>query len=313
MRAKKYIIVYAVAIFLIIFLITFNSVCAITQFDVRYTVGSEKMTRAAERVQDTLDSRYLNKSFLFFKDSDIRNVVADEGNNRYTYRGITRTFPNKITVSVREKFENYAFVAQTKNADGSVSYTYYAVGDDGTVLAVNQENKSDIFDGRNIEIVGFAFPLRGGGRTIRRERRVRRGVRALQTMFGVISDLGLRGNVLRIEYDGFFELPDPAELVPAVHHRLQRGCTDRHPRPADRCAEKGAGRVRRLYPPGRTGGGYRQNGGPHRDTRRGGRRPDGRLYAQRESRPHGSFRRMSKIPKITSEIPGFFVRGMFFY
>ena len=72
MRAKKYVVIYAVAIFLIIFLITFNSVCAITQFDVRYTVGSEKMTLAAERVQDTLDSRYLNKSFLFFKDSDIR-------------------------------------------------------------------------------------------------------------------------------------------------------------------------------------------------------------------------------------------------
>lgn len=214
MRAKKYIIVYAVAIFLIIFLITFNSVCAITQFDVRYTVGSEKMTRAAERVQETLDSRYLNKSFLFFKDSDIRNVVADEGNGYLEVTGITRTFPNKITVSVREKFENYAFVAQTKNADGSVSYTYYAVGDDGTVLAVNQENKSDIFDGRNIEIVGFAFPSAAVGEQFAVSAGYEEAYAALQTMFGVISDLGLRGNVLRIEYDGFFELPDPADWFP---------------------------------------------------------------------------------------------------
>ena len=68
MRAKKYVVIYAVAVFLIIFLITFNSVCAITQFDVKYNVGSAQMTQAAQRVQSTLEDRYLNKSYLFFKD-----------------------------------------------------------------------------------------------------------------------------------------------------------------------------------------------------------------------------------------------------
>lgn len=211
MRAKKYVVIYAVAAFLIIFLITFNSVCAITQFDVKYNVGSAQMTQAAQRVQSTLENRYLNKSYLFFKDSDIRDVVADEGGGYLEITDISRTFPNKISVTVREKFENYAFVAEGQDADGNPVYTYYAVGDDGTVLSVSiGENKNNI-SGRNIEIAGFEFPEVQVGETFAVSAGFEDAYSALQTMFGVISDLGLRGNVLRIKYDGFFELPDPAD------------------------------------------------------------------------------------------------------
>lgn len=211
MRAKKYVVIYAVAAFLIIFLITFNSVCAITQFDVKYNVGSAQMTQAAQRVQSTLEDRYLNKSYLFFKDSDIRNVVADEGGGYLEITDISRTFPNKISVTVREKFENYAFVAEGQDADGNLVYTYYAVGDDGTVLAVSSENKNNITERQNIEIAGFEFPEVQVGETFAVSAGFEDAYSALQTCFSVISENGLRGNILRIEYNGFFELPDPAD------------------------------------------------------------------------------------------------------
>ena len=210
MRAKKYVVIYAVAAFLIIFLITFNSVCAITQFDVKYNVGSAQMTQAAQRVQSTLEDRYLNKSYLFFKDSDIRDVVADEGGGYLEITEISRTFPNKISVTVREKFENYAFVAEGQDADGNPVYTYYAVGDDGTVLAVSSENKNNI-SGRNIEIAGFEFPAVQVGETFAVNAGFEDAYSALQTCFSILSSNNLRGNILRIEYDGFFELPDPAD------------------------------------------------------------------------------------------------------
>ena len=210
MRAKKYVVIYAVAAFLIIFLITFNSVCAITQFDVKYNVGSAQMTQAAQRVQSTLEDRYLNKSYLFFKDSDIRNVVAEEGKGYLEITDICRTFPNKISVTVREKFENYAFVSESADAEGNTVYTYYAVGDDGTVLAVSSENKNNIF-GRNIEIAGFEFPAVQVGETFAVNAGFEDAYSALQTCFSILSSNNLRGNILRIEYDGFFELPDPAD------------------------------------------------------------------------------------------------------
>lgn len=212
MRAKKYVVIYAVAVFLIIFLITFNSVCAITQFDVKYNVGSAQMTRAAQRVQNTLESRYLRKSYLFFKDSDIRNVVAEEGKGYLEITDISRTFPNKISVTVREKFENYAFVAEGQDADGNLVYTYYAVGDDGTVLAVSSENKNNI-SGRNIEIAGFEFPAVQVGEKFAVSEGFEDAYSALQTCFSVISSNNLRGNILRIEYDGFFDLPDPSRWL----------------------------------------------------------------------------------------------------
>lgn len=238
MRAKKYVVIYAVAIFLIIFLITFNSVCAITQFDVEYNVGSAQMTQAAQRVQSTLENRYLNKSYLFFKDSDIRDVVADEGGGYLEITDISRTFPNKISVTVREKFENYAFVAEGQDADGNPVYTYYAVGDDGTVLSVSiGENKNSI-SGRNIEIAGFEFPEVQVGETFAVSAGFEDAYSALQTCFSVISSNDLRGNILRIEYDGFFDLPDPADWLAQFIIDCKEGVQIVIPDPQIRTQEK---------------------------------------------------------------------------
>ena len=67
MKSKKLVIGYAIAVFLLIFVITFNSVCAITQFDVKFETSSAGATASAKTVQERLDA-YLKKSFLFFKE-----------------------------------------------------------------------------------------------------------------------------------------------------------------------------------------------------------------------------------------------------
>lgn len=190
MRSKKFVIVYAVVIFLIVFLITFNSVCSVSQFDVRFHAGSAQMTAAAKRVQERLDEEYLNKSFLFFKESSIADVVAEEGGGYLKIDSIEKHFPNRISVSVREVYECYAY-----EKDGR----YYAVGDDGTVLAVNDANVNNI-DGRNVEIVGFRFEDIAVGGMFAVSEKQAAAFDALQVFLAKIEEKGLRGNILRVEY-----------------------------------------------------------------------------------------------------------------
>lgn len=209
MRAKKYVFVYAAAVFLIVFLITFNTVCAITQFDVRYDVGSVKMTQAAQNVQNSLEKKYLHKSYLFFKDSAVREVVAEEGKGYLEITDISRSFPNKITVSVRERFENYAFVKEENGLRA-----YYTVGDDGTVLAVSDKNESYVFGKNNIEVSGLSFPSVKVGEKFGVNEDFAGAYDALQSIFSVLLEEGLRGNVSRIEYRYDKEVSDPLLRFP---------------------------------------------------------------------------------------------------
>ena len=190
MRSKKFVIVYAVVIFLIVFLITFNSICSVSQFDVRFNAGSAQMTAAAKRVQERLDEEYLHKSFLFFKESSIAEVVAEEGGGYLKIDGVEKHFPNRISVSVREVYECYAY-----EKDGK----YYAVGDDGTVLSVNDTNVNNI-DGRNVEVVGFRFEDIAVGEVFSVSEKQAAAFKALHTFFAKIEERSLRGNILRVEY-----------------------------------------------------------------------------------------------------------------
>ena len=108
MRSKKFLIAYAVVIFLIVFLITFNCVCSITQISVTFTTGSPQMSAAATDIQKDLETKYLKKNFLFFNASDVIEVVAEKGDGYLEVTSVEKHFPNKITVTVREKCETYA-------------------------------------------------------------------------------------------------------------------------------------------------------------------------------------------------------------
>ena len=65
MRSKKAVILYAVAVFLIVFLITINTVCAITQFEVYYTVESAIMEERAETVRKRWKANTFTRVFCF--------------------------------------------------------------------------------------------------------------------------------------------------------------------------------------------------------------------------------------------------------
>ena len=128
--------------------------------------------------------------FLFFKESSIADVVAEEGGGYLKIDSIEKHFPNRISVSVREVYECYAY-----EKDGK----YYAVGDDGTVLAVNDANVNNI-DGRNVEVVGFRFEDIAVGEAFAVSEKQTAAFEALQKFFAQIEEKGLRGNILRVEY-----------------------------------------------------------------------------------------------------------------
>lgn len=190
MRSKKFVIIYAVVIFLIVFLITFNSVCSISQFEIRFEAGSAEMQTSAENIQARLDDEYLKKNFLFFKESTITSVVAEESGGYLEVTEIEKHFPNRITVRIREKYECYAFVKDGK---------YYVIGDDGTVLAMKDQNVNNIA-GRNVEIAGFQFEEPAVGEVFSVSARQSQAYDALLALFEQIEAAQMRGNISKIEY-----------------------------------------------------------------------------------------------------------------
>ena len=136
MRAKKLIILYAVVLFLVVFAVTFNCVCAIARFDVRFEVSS--MTEEAQRVQARLEEEYGGKSYLFFGQEDVEAIVLEEGGG---YLEVL-----EVHAEVREKLE----VLSVKLGD-----KYYAIDKDNTVLAINDTAVNNV-SGNNTALYGIS-------------------------------------------------------------------------------------------------------------------------------------------------------------
>lgn len=199
MRSKRFVIVYAIAIFLIIFFITLNSVCAITRFEVYYDVGSADMEKSAREMQQTLEDQYLRKSFLFFNESDAIETVARESNGYLEVTSVEKHFPNRIEMTVRERFENFAFERNGK---------YYVVGDDGKVIAIKDENVNNIA-GSNIEIQGISFGEQKIGEVFTVSSGYESAYAALNKLFEELDALGYRGNITKIYYRSLGIVNDP--------------------------------------------------------------------------------------------------------
>lgn len=216
MQKRIFVISSAVAVFVIVFLIAFSAVCSISQFDVVYTISSEYDDYDAdgnrveisksERLQNFLEEKYLHKNYLFLEEENIYEAVAEIGGGYLEVTGIEKTFPNKISVSVKEKYEAYTFVVYDEGGEidpetGERKATYYVVGDDGTVLNIDTKNRNNVNNKiRNIEIVGVGFnvPQVGDKFTVTEE--YRSAYAALQTFIDEINDRDMRGNILRITY-----------------------------------------------------------------------------------------------------------------
>lgn len=199
MRSKRFVIVYAIAIFLIIFFITLNSVCAITRFEVYYDVGSAEMEKSSREMQQTLEDQYLRKSFLFFNESDAIETVARESNGYLEVTSLEKHFPNRIEMTVRERFENFAFERNGK---------YYVVGDDGKVIAIKDENVNNIA-GSNIEIQGISFGEQKVGEVFTVSSGYESAYAALNKLFEELDALGYRGNITKIYYRSLGIVNDP--------------------------------------------------------------------------------------------------------
>ena len=226
MRSIKFFIGYAIATFLIVVVITVNAVCSIAQFEVTVTGSSYGEALAAE-IQATLDEEFGGKSYLFFRESSVYDVVSDAGEGYLEVESVQKHFPNKITVSLSEKYEVFAFEKEGK---------YYVVGDDRTVLAVKDSNENNI-DGTNIVITGIGFPTPAVGELFAVESEFEDEYEALWTLFSSFSAEGMWHNIARIEY-GDTGLNDPTyefsyfyiDTVEGVHVWLDN--------PGSRMAEK---------------------------------------------------------------------------
>lgn len=226
MQKRIFVISSAVAVFVIVFLIAFSAVCSISQFDVVYTISSEyddydadgnrEEISKSERLQNFLEEKYLHKNYLFFEEENIYEAVAEIGGGYLEVTGIEKTFPNKISVSVKEKYEAYTFVVFDESGEidsetGEPKATYYVVGDDGTVLNIDTKNRNNVNNKiRNIEIVGIGFNVPQVGEKFAVTEQYRSAYAALQTFIAEINDRDMRGNILRITYwqqEGY----DPAD------------------------------------------------------------------------------------------------------
>ena len=191
MRSKKFVVLYAVAIFLIVFLITFNCVCSVSYIEVYFETDGTQVA-AADAVRAELEDRYLRKNFLFFDEAGVKELVSEQSGGYFEVTSVEKSFPNTVTVRVREKYESYAF-----EKDGK----YYVIGDDGTVLAIKDENVNNIVPGRqNIEIVGFDFTAPAVGDAFSVSEEDTAAYDALRIFVSELNGRGLAGNVLRVEY-----------------------------------------------------------------------------------------------------------------
>lgn len=194
MRSKKLVVVYAVILFLIVFLITFNSVCAITQIDARFDVSSADAKQKAEKIQDELDG-YLRKNFLFFDTDTVKEIFEREENSHFKVLSVEKSFPNKITVNVREKYECYAFYDKTLQK--------YAVTDaSGEVIAL-KDDASNNLSGNNVAVSGFTLQNAEAGQTLsvkESEQKAFAGVKAALAYFENMHG-GVRTNIVSVEYD----------------------------------------------------------------------------------------------------------------
>lgn len=144
MRAKKLIILYAVVLFLVVFAVTFNCVCSIARFDVKFEVSS--MTGEAQEIQRQLEEEYTGKSYLFFGQEDVDAIVLEVGGGYLTVESFSKTFPNVIHAEVREKLE----VLSVKVGD-----KYYAIDKDNTILAINDTPVNNV-SGNNPALYGIS-------------------------------------------------------------------------------------------------------------------------------------------------------------
>lgn len=230
MRSKKFVVLYAVAIFLIVFLITFNCVCSVSYIEVYFETDGTQVA-AADAVRAELEDRYLRKNFLFFDEAGVKELVSEQSGGYFEVTSVEKSFPNTVTVRVREKYESYAF-----EKDGK----YYVIGDDGTVLAIKDENVNNIVPGRqNIEIVGFDFTVPAVGDAFSVSEEDTAAYDALRIFVSELNGRGLAGNVLRVEYDTF-DVSDPALDRPIFYIACTEGVQIKLTNPAVNAQAKAA-------------------------------------------------------------------------
>lgn len=194
MRSKKIVIVYAIILFAIIFVIAFNSICAITQMDVRFNVSSDYAKQKTIKIQNDMNE-YLKKNYLFFKTDTVEKYFENEENVHFKLLSVAKKFPNKIIIEVEEMFEYFAFYNQSEN-------NYYVSDKFCEVITIKDSVKNNL-SGNNIEIKGFNLNLVEVNEkigVIQEQIQYFNGVMSALNYFDTAFD-GVRTNIVSVSFD----------------------------------------------------------------------------------------------------------------
>lgn len=104
MKNKKLMTAFIGVVFFIVVLVCFFSIFSIKSVDAVYLIADSGKTYS-EEVQKKLNKKFLGRSLLFAKAGEVNSVLKD-----YPYLEVTeakKSFPNKITVSLKERQEIY--------------------------------------------------------------------------------------------------------------------------------------------------------------------------------------------------------------
>ena len=191
MQYRKFIIPYAVAIFLIVFVITFSLVCTISHFEISFVVAS--LDDEAAAIQDSLEEDYSGKSFLFFKEEDVEETVAETGGGYLELTSFWKVFPSTIRMTVVEKYEWLTF-----EEDGA----YCTIDEDGLVLAVKDTAENNIA-GDNAVVYGLHFTEKEAGAYLVPDDDSAEMFALLTEIYGYFDEEleGARSNISSIEFD----------------------------------------------------------------------------------------------------------------
>lgn len=194
MRSKKFVIIYAIILFVVVFLIAFNSICAIKQVDVKFDVSSHVAKEKSVELQKEMNG-FLKKNYLFFKSQDVEKIFDREENAHFKLLSVEKKFPNKVTVKVVEMYESYAFY-------DSVNQKYFVTDVNGEVISIKDDVQNNL-SGHNVAINGFSFNpvnVREIVSVASNEIKYFDGVKAALAYFDTALD-GVRTNIVSVDFD----------------------------------------------------------------------------------------------------------------
>ena len=149
-KIRIFSVVISVVLFFAVVAFGANRVFSVEEIEIKYTVVSAEGRSDSEALQKKLEKEYVGKSSFFVKKEEVLSAFRN-----YPYFIVTdfkKVYPNKLTLSVEEKTEKYAFAVTEGDRD-----VYYVADDTGDILRKSEKNENKADGGENVLVTGLKF------------------------------------------------------------------------------------------------------------------------------------------------------------